>query len=522
MKEEEFTLWDAVGKNISRLQKPIWRVYTRNVSEVFTFYVLAVCLGLAADLNLGHALRAEDRPYTRGVSQQTAAESRAAPQPGVVISHQVCAAHADQSYALYLPSGYTPDKKWPIVYAFDPAARGRLPVDAMKVAAERYGYIVAGSNNSHNGAWKAQGEAVQALLEDTHALLSLDEHRVYFAGFSGGARLASSVAQRCKCAAGVVLNGAGFPVGAAPSRDSVFAVFSAVGNLDFNYPEVTRLNDTLETAGFPHFLRYFEGVHEWAPALVMDEALAWFQLVAMKQKIAPRDDEFVAQRQAAALSRAQGFERSGDSYAAWREYRQSAATLDGLASDAGVASLRQGATALASQKGVREGAKREKQDFEEQNQLTGEISAGLEAMRQVSTNLTSTFGATSQKIIELRERSAHENHMEKLVVYRRAIAGVTVEAMEAGSDRLEAKDVTLAKDYFQLAVEADPESAWALQSLAVARAMGNDRKGTLEVLRQAKERTKDMIGFLAWVREEPSFAKFREDPQFRALLTDVD
>jgi predicted esterase len=500
---------------ISRgLQKPIWHVYTRNVSELFSIYVLALSLGLWSDVTIGH--------YTTSAAQQTAPGPGAALPAGIVIPHQVCAGNAEQSYALYLPSGYTPDKKWPILYAFDPAARGRLPVDALKAAAERYGYIVAGSNNSRNGAWKVEGEAAQAMLKDTHTLLSLDEQRVYFAGFSGGARVAASIAQRCKCAAGVLLNGAGFPVGAGPSREAVFAVFAAVGNLDFNLPEVTRLNESLESAGFPHFMRYFEGVHEWAPAVVMDEALAWFQLVAMKEKSAPRDDSFIAQRQAFAVSRAQGLERSGDVYAAWREYRQYGAALDGLASDAGVAGLRQGAAALASQKGVREGAKREKQDFDEQNQLTGEISAGIEAMRQVSTNLTSTFGATSQKIIDLRERSARENHMEKLVVYRRAIAGVMVEAMEAGNDRLEAKDVTLAKDYFQLAVEADPGSAWALQSLAVARAKSNDRKGTFEVLRQAKERSKDAIAFLAWLRDEPAFTKYRDDPQFRALLANVD
>src|SRR5690349_9997388 len=27
---------------------------------------------------------------------------------------------SSQSYALYLPSNYTPDRKWPILYAFDP------------------------------------------------------------------------------------------------------------------------------------------------------------------------------------------------------------------------------------------------------------------------------------------------------------------------------------------------------------------------------------------------------------------
>ena len=35
--------------------------------------------------------------------------------------------HHGQSYVLYIPSGYTAAKRWPIVYFFDPAGRGRRP-----------------------------------------------------------------------------------------------------------------------------------------------------------------------------------------------------------------------------------------------------------------------------------------------------------------------------------------------------------------------------------------------------------
>jgi predicted esterase len=449
-------------------------------------------------------------------SQQTSSPTPAVPQGGVVLLHETCVAHPDQTYALYLPSTYTPDKKWPVVYAFDPAARGNQPVELMRDAAERYGYVVVGSNNSRNGSWKIEGDAAQAMLEDSHTRLSLDEHRVYFAGFSGGARVASQIAQNCKCAAGVLLSGAGFSVGRSPSRDAVFAVFAAVGNLDFNYPEVTHLDETLEANGFPHFLRYFDGPHQWAPKSVMEEALAWFRLMAMKQNLQPRDADFISQQQTTALARAHALEQSGDPYAAWREYRQSASTLDSLAD---VTSLRQSAASLSTQKAVREGAKHEKQEFQEQEYLTGDISAGLAALRQLSTNLPDSLAETRRRIVTLRETAAREKHFEKLRVLRRAIAGVVVEAMEDGSERLEAKDVTLAKDYFLLAVEADPDSPWALNNLAIARALGNDRKGTFEALRNAKEKSKDLAGFSSWLQQETAFAKFREDPQFRSLLT---
>jgi hypothetical protein len=70
--------------------------------------------------------------------------------PGVVLDQIPCDVDPTQSYAVYLPSSYTPLKRWPIIYAFDPEARGRVPVNLYKEVAEKYGYIIVGSNNSRN------------------------------------------------------------------------------------------------------------------------------------------------------------------------------------------------------------------------------------------------------------------------------------------------------------------------------------------------------------------------------------
>jgi len=183
-------------------------------------------------------------------------------QTGVILLRVKATKQPEQSYALYLPSQYSPEKRWPIVYAFDPRARGNVPVESMKEAAERHGYILVGSNNSRNGSWKIEAEAAEAIVQDTHARLSIDDRRVYLAGFSGGARVAAQVAQVCKCAAGVLLNGAGFHPLAFDSKDAPFAVFATVGTFDFNYPELVRTDEELEKLGYPHFLRPFEGPHQ--------------------------------------------------------------------------------------------------------------------------------------------------------------------------------------------------------------------------------------------------------------------
>lgn len=443
------------------------------------------------------------------------AGSTQALQAGVVIPKVVSAANPGQSYALYLPSQYVPNKRWPIVYAFDPAARGSMPVELMKEVAERYGYIVAGSNNSKNGDWRPQAEAVQAILQDTHSKLSIDEHRVYFAGFSGGARLAASVAQRCKCAAGVLLSGAGFAPNSPPVADAGFAIFAAVGTLDFNYSEVVTLDVKLDALLYEHTLRRFDGPHQWAPEAVMNEALAWFTLMAMKSGFEERDAAFIKAQAAESEKRARTLETDGNPYGAWSEYRQAAKTFDNLGE---ASAFRERAVALEKEKAVRDGAKREQQEFEEQARLTGEISQGLASLHQDSLNRADLRNTVDQQIIDLRNRTEHEKHTEKLRVLRRALAGVFIEAMETGNSLLEAKDYSHARTYFELGADADPESLWALSNVAVARALDGDKKGALESLRRAKAKSKDPAAFSAWLKDEPAFAKLRDTPDFLALF----
>ena len=116
-------------------------------------------------------------------------QSEAIPR-GQIVERVEALSDSSQSYALYLPSNYTPNRKWPVLYAFDPAARGRVPVERFKEAAEKYGWIVLGSNNSRNGPWNVVVNAWNAMLTDTHQRFAIDDERSYATGFSGGARAA--------------------------------------------------------------------------------------------------------------------------------------------------------------------------------------------------------------------------------------------------------------------------------------------------------------------------------------------
>src|ERR1051325_8239643 len=72
------------------------------------------------------------------------------PAAGTVDPSISVLADPSNSYALYLPSTYPAQKRWPLLLVFDPFGRGETGVKLFHEAAEKYGFIVVGSNNSRN------------------------------------------------------------------------------------------------------------------------------------------------------------------------------------------------------------------------------------------------------------------------------------------------------------------------------------------------------------------------------------
>ena len=438
--------------------------------------------------------------------------SSAALETGKVLPEIHCTARPEQSYALYLPSSYSPKRRWPLVVSSDPGAYGTIPLELQKGPAERLGYILVSSNNSSNGPWQPRLEATEAMVRDVQARFPIDLQRIYFAGFSGGARFSSQLALLCKCAAGVLLSGAGFAEELPPAPNTVFPVFSTVGTFDFNYKEMIPLQDTLAEAGYPHWLRIFEGPHRWPQPDVMEEALTWFRIQAMKKQLEARDQTFIEAEFAKARARAESFEQSGDLLSAWREYLQIADTFDSLVD---VASIRTHAQALAGEKAVLEATKHEKNDFKEESQLTADIVARL--LTPPDNRFQSDQDLQSQ-ILHLRQNAAQEKRPQKVRVLKRALGDVFVTAMQNGDSRLEEMKYEGAIRDYEFATQAMPDSGWAWGQLAVARTCAGIKKEALASLRRAYELANDKASFWKWLHTEPCLAQLRSMPEFQSLL----
>jgi len=196
---------------------------------------------------------------------------------GEIIDRVTCAADPSQSYALFVPADYTPSRTWPVIFAFDPGGRGRTPVERYQAAAERYGYIVVGSNNSRNGSTEIS-RILAAMTTDVAERLAVDPKRVYLAGMSGGARVALGIALASKDIAGVIASSAGYP-DSRVRKTLTFPLFATAGTDDFNHLEMRRLDRELSTT---HRLIIFPGGHVWLSSDLAVQAVEWMELQSMK------------------------------------------------------------------------------------------------------------------------------------------------------------------------------------------------------------------------------------------------
>jgi len=218
------------------------------------------------------------------------------PASGKIHERVPCSANSEITYALYLPSNVKSGASqiWPVIIAFDPHASGLFPVQKYQELAEKYGYILLGSNNSKNGQTAGETENIaMTLLTEVLNNYPTDTSRIYLAGFSGGSRVASLVALTHKEVKGVIGCGAGFP-GLNRIPPVKFDYFGCAGMADFNLNEMLHLDESLKSMNFRHFIITFDGIHAWPPKEIMDEGILWLTFNAMKDRMIKNDDQLIS------------------------------------------------------------------------------------------------------------------------------------------------------------------------------------------------------------------------------------
>lgn len=432
-----------------------------------------------------------------------------------------CQAAPGQSYALYLPSSYTPEKQWPILYAFDPRRRGMIPVNLFRKAAERHGFIIASSNNFVSDTPEIDDTlaAQNAIWNDTQARLSIDPRRIYSTGFSGGARISWIFEYRTEGFpfAGIIGAGAGLPGKKIPDAwdPSHMAFYGLAGETGFNYYEMVQLDELLEKRGVPHRFSSFDGAHEWPPEELCNQALDWMQLQAFKGGLAPVDEAFVDEFFAQQLSQASQAQSEGRLIEAYEILKAASRDFEGLKDTSPVTQQLAG---LKTSKVLAQSLNKRRKEGKKAAQYQHKAVAVLDQIRNAEREDLPGLRDVmfNMQLRTLLKKGASQDREESLAAWR-VLETVFVQTVFYMPREFKQRgDMDRAILCLELATRIKPDNPYPWYNLARVHAQSDQPSSALESLKKALE-----LGFnrpdllesdseLAPLQGKPEFEKLKQ------------
>ncbi len=179
----------------------------------------------------------------------------------------------DPEKAWFIPSDLQVKDSVVCILFFDPQGDGKKPLALYQKLAEKHGIVLVGSKKSKNGMGQDETKMIASkLLREVDSGSGFKRISFYLAGFSGGAKVALHAANGLSELKGVLYSGAA-SLSATPRKP----MFGFAGNMDMNLADLVQFDASLP-AEVPHFLKFWNGKHEWPVAEVFNSGLEWIKI----------------------------------------------------------------------------------------------------------------------------------------------------------------------------------------------------------------------------------------------------
>lgn len=427
---------------------------------------------------------------------------------GKVIEQVICKNDASQSYALYLPANYSTEKSYPVIYAFDPHAEGKLPVSIYKDLAEQYGYILVGSNNSKNGTtWEDSQNIANKLFADVGNRLSLNTERIYVLGFSGGARVANALTIANGSIAAVICCGASAPMAKMDAPRNNYSFFGIVGNEDFNYVEM-RKYDMIDLAGqnIKHLLITFDGKHEWPSVGVMDDAFWWLALNDMRKNTAAKNEVLIAKRYQPALKQIELYQEKKQVFETYKLCQKTINFYDGLADLSPCYSIYK---ALQSDPEVDKQLKLEEGSWTEEEELKQHYLKALQ---------TQNLSWWNKNIATLNQKIKTGTDKNKVLMNKRLLNFLSLAAYMQTAGALKQNNLPAADFFGKIYVLVDPTNneAHYLMGSVFAKAGNNE-----EAIRSLNLAIENGFTDTARLKKDEAFSGIKNTKEFEDVVKGI-
>lgn len=423
-----------------------------------------------------------------------------------------CSSDKSISYSIFLPSGYTPKKKWPVIFAFEPAARVMIPLNLFKDVAEKYGYIIVCSDNVKNGPWKELINAANGVWRDINLRFSIDSGRVIAAGFSGGSRAASIFSVITDIIpSGIIACGAG--LSAKPDYRSLSGSFyyGIVGEEDFNFSEMLELADSLKKKKIKHAFDIVTGPHKWPEKSALERAIKFIRVYEMGRGIVKTERNFINSVKKELTGYADSLIKKKRYFFGINYMNYIKVLLDafssGFKNEIKVKQNANGKNYNRDKKLIYKYLRDEHNFIDNFKMVFSKLQSSENIKRFADVkNLL--------KITEI-EKNSQSRKIHKRSMARRLLYILSVKGWRFGYDHFRKKEYDKSLLFFRIALEANPDNVNLYFYLAKTYALKGDKKSSVKFLKKILDFRKDLSGIIS---KDKDFSSLRSDSGFMRIL----
>jgi hypothetical protein len=419
-----------------------------------------------------------------------------------------------QSYALFQPARYDIKKSWPVILIFDPAARGRTGVNTFIEAGRKYGFILACSNNSHNGPMGDSFNAGSAMLKDIEERFNVDQKRIYAAGFSGGSRVAMAFAVIEKSISGVIGCGAGMPNdnNYVPAGNADFLYYGMAGTRDMNYLEMFGLIDFFnKKTRVISYLRTFSGGHQWPSPDLSTEAVEWLILQTMNRKIIPADPTFLTYVENKTEGLINSTLSAGNKTDAIRYLRFASRDFQGTPFASRMTKLLADSEKTPEyQRTINKWNKMAESEQERKENFLNYLSQIFKS-GSLPDSVSEWCKNETRTLVRLRDKGTPENSN----MASRVLNFISILCSEQGTSFYRNKNYSQAASLFEICTLSDSENPNNYYNLAKSLAQAGKSKKSVDALADA---VKHGFSSRKTVESDPAFGMIRSDARYKELV----
>ncbi|GAB2779238.1 hypothetical protein [Salinimicrobium soli] len=213
---------------------------------------------------------------------------------GLVVDSLKVSDSLSETYALYLPTNFQPDKKWPVLFLFDGKGRGRATAQLFKNAAEEQGYLLVSSNAvSEEQPLKENLEVASRLVLGTAGALPFDLNQISAAGSNEGGRVASTVPVLFKNILGVIAVGNEWIKFDLLDKKKDFCFIGVTGDENFASAGIYYTARQLGAQKYPVEVYTYEGGGDWPESEIISSVVGSLTLEAMKKELRLVDQQLI-------------------------------------------------------------------------------------------------------------------------------------------------------------------------------------------------------------------------------------